>query len=134
MKASQKYLFLVALYILFNGVVLAQTFTQMKIDVKPENDGMKISWVIGSEDGDGCHYQIFRSTGTEQFFLLADKPRGTSSFNDNNLFKTTGRFFRYQVIALHGETIVAQSAIVGASYNTSSAAKRTWGSIKAMFR
>jgi hypothetical protein len=137
MKAGQKYILLVLLVIIFNGVMLAQSSTPKITDVKQENDGtMRISWSIGSEDAID-HYEIFRSTGnTGQFSHIGNVPRGTFSFTDNyDLFKTMGKYFRYQIKALYAETIVSQSAIVGASYNsTSSAAKRTWGSIKAMFR
>jgi hypothetical protein len=117
--------------------MVAQTSKPIITDVKQENDGaMRVSWSIGSEDGID-HYGIFRSTGTTgQYSHIGDVPRGTFSFNDTyDLFKTTGKYFRYQIKALHAETIVSQSDPVGASYNsTSSAAKRTWGSIKAMFR
>ncbi|MCX6120494.1 MAG: hypothetical protein NTX44_02605 [Ignavibacteriales bacterium] len=136
MKAGQKYFLLVALIIIVSGMMFAQTSTTMNIGVKQENDGtMKISWSIGSEDGID-HYAIFRSTGnTGQFSHIGEVPRGTYSFSDNDLFKTSGKYFRYKVLALRADaTIVCQSE-VGASYSsTSSAAKRTWGSIKAMFR
>jgi hypothetical protein len=137
MKAGQKYFLPILLFMVFSGMLLAQTSTPVITEVKQESDGtMRISWSIGSEDGID-HYEIFRSTGTTgQFSHIGDVPHGTFSFTDNyDLFKTTGKYFRYQIKALHAETIVGQSAIVGASYNsTSSAAKRTWGSIKAMFR
>jgi hypothetical protein len=137
MKYESKYFLLVISLFIFSGVVVAQNSTPMITDVKQENDGtMKISWSIGSEDGID-HYEIFRSTGSAgQFSHIGDVPRGTFVFTDSyDLFKTTGKYFRYQVKALRGETVVGLSAVVGASYNsTSSAAKRTWGSIKAMFR
>jgi len=136
MKAGQKYFLLVILILIVSGMMFAQTSTTMNIGVKQENDGtMKISWSVGSEDGID-HYAIFRSSGnTGQFSHIGDVPRGTYSFSDNDLFKTSGKYFRYKVIALRTDaTIVCQSE-VGASYSsTSSAAKRTWGSIKAMFR
>jgi hypothetical protein len=137
MKASQKYLLLVALIIIFSGILLAQSSTLVITDVKQQSDGtIRISWSIGSEDGID-HYEIVRSTGnTGQFIHLGDVPRGTFSFIDSyDLFKTTGKYFRYQINAFHAETVISQSAPFGASYySTSSAAKRTWGSIKAMFR
>jgi hypothetical protein len=137
MKTGQKYFLLSISLIIFSGMIFAQTSTPVITDVRQENDGtMKISWSIGSEEGVD-HYEIFRSTGTTgQFSQIGTVPRGTFSFTDKcDLFKTTGKYFRYQVIALQADVVVGQSAIVGASYNsTSSAAKRTWGSIKAMFR
>ena len=137
MKSALKYFLLIVSFIIFRGVIFAQNSTPVITDVKQENDGtMKISWSIGSEDGID-HYEIFRSTGTSgQFSHIGDVSRGTFVFTDNyDLFKTAGKYFRYQVKACRGETVVGLSGIVGASYNsTSSAAKRTWGSIKAMFR
>ena len=136
MKAGNIYsLFL--LFLLCHGIVAAQNAVPVITDVKQEVDGtMRINWSIGSEDGID-HYAIFRSTGSAgQFSHIGDVQKGTFSFSDNyDLFKTMGKYFRYQIRAYHAETLVSQSAIVGASYNsTSSAAKRTWGSIKAMFR
>jgi hypothetical protein len=137
MKVQQKYFLLCIFMIIFSGMLFAQSSTPVITEVKQESDGtMRINWSIGSEDGID-HYEIFRSTGTTgQFSHIGDVPHGTFSFTDNyDLFKTTGKYFRYQIKALRAETIISQSAIVGASYNsTSSAAKRTWGSIKAMFR
>jgi hypothetical protein len=136
MKAGQKYFLLVALILIVSGMMFAENSTTMNIGVKQENDGtMKISWSIGSEDGID-HYAIFRSIGgSGQFGHIGDVPRGTWSFSDNDLFKTSGKYFRYKVIALRADqTIVCQSE-VGASYSsTSGITKRTWGSIKAMFR
>lgn len=125
--------------IIFSGILFAQSSTSQitDVNVKQGSDGtMRISWSIGSEDGID-HYEIFRSSGTTgQFSQIGDVPRGTFTFVDSyDLFKTTGKYFRYQIKALHAETVVSQSAIVGASYNSiSSTAKSTWGSIKAMFR
>jgi hypothetical protein len=137
MKTGQKYFLLFISLFVFSGMIFAQSSTPVITDVKQDNDGtMKISWSIGSEDGID-HYEIFRSTGTTgEFSHIGNVSRGKFSFVDNyDLFKTTGKYFRYQVRAMHEDFVVSQSAIVGASYNsTSSAAKRTWGSIKAMFR
>jgi hypothetical protein len=137
MNTAQRYSLQLILLVIFSGMLIAQNSVPKITDVKQENDGtMRINWSIGSEDGID-HYTIFRSTGTTgQFSQIGDVPKGTFSFTDNyDLFKTMGKYFRYQIKAFHAETLVSQSDIVGASYNsTSSAAKRTWGSIKAMFR
>jgi hypothetical protein len=136
MKTGKIYSILLLL-LLGSGILVAQNATPVITDVKQANDGtMKISWSIGSEDGID-YYAIFRSTGsTGQFSHIGDVQKGIFSFADNyDLFKTMGKYFRYQIRAYHAETLVGQSAVVGASYNsTSSTAKRTWGSIKAMFR
>jgi hypothetical protein len=138
MNAGLKYFLLVPLIIVFSGMMFAQANIPVITDVKQENDvTMKVTWSIGSEDGVD-HYEIFRSTGTTgQFSRIGNALHGTFSFYDSyDLFKTMGKYFRYQVVALRADkTVIGQSTVVGASYNsTSSAAKRTWGSIKAMFR
>ncbi len=138
MKAGRKYILVIVLTFIFSGLLLAQNSTPIITDVKEENDGtMRVSWSIGSEDGID-QYEIFRSTGnTGQFSQVGNVPRGTFYFIDNNdLFKTTGKYFCYQIKAMRAGNVVSQSTIVGASYNSgaSSVGKRTWGSIKAMFR
>ena len=137
MKLGQKNIFTIAfLFVIVCGVASAQTISLR--DPQPQSDGtIIISWTVDSETGVD-HYEIFRSTSNVgQFVKIGDQKCGVFEFKDTGLFKTTIKYFCYRVIAMGADqTFRSQSAIVGTLYNdgTSTTAKRTWGSIKAMFR
>ncbi len=137
MKLGQKNIFTIAfLFVIVFGVASAQTISLS--DPKSQSDGtILISWTVDSETGID-HYEIYRSTSNVgQFVKIGDQKCGVFEFKDTGLFKTTIKYFCYKVIAIAtDQSVRSQSAIVGTLYNdgTSSTAKRTWGSIKAMFR
>jgi hypothetical protein len=136
MKLGQKNIFTIAfLFVIACGVASAQTISLR--DAQPQSDGtIIISWTVDSETGID-HYEIYRSTSNVgQFVKIGDQKCGVFEFKDTGLFKTTIKYFCYRVIAIGtDQNFRSQSAIVGTLYNaTSSTAKRTWGSIKAMFR
>ena len=137
MKLGQKNIFTIAfLFVIVFGVASAQTISLS--DPKSQSDGtILIRWTVASETGID-HYEIYRSTtNVGQFVKIGDQKCGVFEFKDTGLFKTTIKYFCYKVIAIAtDQSVRSQSAIVGTLYNdgTSSTAKRTWGSIKAMFR
>jgi hypothetical protein len=136
MKAGQIYSLLIFLLIAFCSLVSAQTSAPKIISVSAQNDGtILISWRFDL-DNSVDHYEINRSTDVNGTFgHIGDAPKGTLYFIDKtDLFKTTSKYFCYKVTAV-GLGDSRTSDIMGVLYNsTSSAAKRTWGSIKAMFR
>ncbi|MGD1044970.1 MAG: hypothetical protein ABR936_06535 [Bacteroidota bacterium] len=136
MGTRQKYSLLIILLVIFGSSVSAQISTPQITGVSAQSDGtILISWTIGSENGVG-YYEIYRSTDLNgPFSHIGDTPKGTLYFIDkSDLFKTTSKYFCYKVTVV-GSGDSRTSNIMGVLYNsTSSAAKRTWGSIKAMFR
>ena len=135
MKTVQKYSLLMILLLSLPFLVLAQTSAPQITGVSPQSDGsILISWTFNDNTFD--HFELFRSTDVNGVFgHIGDAPKGTFSFVDkSDLFKTAGKYFCYKVTAV-GSGDSRTSNIMGVLYNsTSSAAKRTWGSIKAMFR
>ena len=136
MKAGQKYPLLVILLAVFSSLASAQLSTPQITGITMQNDGtVLINWSMGSENG-VSYYEIDRSTDINgSFSRIGSVPKGTQYFVDKtDLFKTESKYFCYKVTAF-GTSDSRTSSIVGILYNsTSSAAKRTWGSIKAMFR
>ncbi len=144
MKLGQKYIFRLLLIAALFGQLSAQSGNTNSVSIsdlraEPSVGSIKISWKIDS-DANVDHYEIYRATNIAGPFTRIDNgnvTRGKFSFEDmNDLFKTMSQLFYYKVRALNANgNIIGQSDIVGASYNgASSTAKRTWGSIKAMFR
>ena len=136
MKTGQKYLLLLILMVIVSTSLTAQMSTPQITGVSTQSDGtVLINWVIGSENGIN-YYEIYRGTDLNgTFSRIGNAPKGTFYFVDkNDLFKTESRYFCYKVIAV-GSSSSQTSNVLGVLYNsTSSAPKRTWGSIKAMFR
>jgi fibronectin type 3 domain-containing protein len=136
MKVRLIYSLLIVLLITFCSLVSAQTSAPKINGVSTQTDGtILISWRFDL-DNNVDHYEIYRSTDVNGTFShIGDTPKGTLYFIDKtDLFKTAGKYFCYKVTAV-GLGDSRTSEIVGVLYNsTSSAAKRTWGSIKAMFR
>ena len=136
MKARPKYSLLIILLIIFSGLVSAQISAPQITGVSAQSDGtILINWTIGSES-DISFYEIERGTDVNGTFShIGDASKGTLYFIDKtDLFKTANKYFCYKVTAV-GSSGSRTSNIMGILYNsTSSAAKRTWGSIKAMFR
>lgn len=83
-------------------------------------------------------FAIVRRAGTTGDFMeISDvPPKGDFSsyeYVDRSVFRTTGGIFQYRIRVYTGATSFAETEIVTVSH-VSSTARRTWGSIKAMFR
>jgi hypothetical protein len=142
MKSGIQYSFGV-LFLLFaiTGILFAQV-SNFVVDPNTGGGGVRVSWTSGSESNVD-HYEIYRRTGYSGPFtcvrgnisLLGDGHDYTI-IDTYDLFKTNGTLFQYKmrVVYLNG-SMWENSTPISASYNsTSSTAKRTWGSIKSMFR
>jgi hypothetical protein len=88
-----------------------------------------------------AHFDIYRSTSAGDVGQLAntdgilpnqDKTR-SYKYEDKTLFKISGGIFYYQVKIVYADGSSVFSSSIAVSF-TSSTTKRTWGSIKAMFR
>jgi fibronectin type 3 domain-containing protein len=136
MKTSKKYILLIILLIIFSSLVVAQTSGPQITKASLQNDGtILISWTFDL-DNNVVHYEIYRSTDVNgPFSQIGDAPKGTLYFVDKtDLFKTVDKLFYYKVKAVcagYSQTSNSMSVLYS---STSSVGKRTWGSIKAMFR
>ncbi len=96
-----------------------------------------IRWNTESEAG-VQQFIIVRRAGTDgEFIPVATlQPKGDRSsyeYVDRSVFKATASIFQYRVRVENGQTPAPETEIVTVSH-VSSTARRTWGSIKAMFR
>ena len=100
-----------------------------------------VSWQPDDETG-VLTYEIWRAqvvgTGLGDFVKVGEIPRAQVKptkyeFTDKTVFKTSASLFAYKVRVVFQNGTHSDSDITKVSY-VSSAAKRTWGSIKAMFR
>jgi len=104
---------------------------------RSESDNIVLSWETGDENNIE-YFGIERKTPNSTFILI-DKvnPKGDNSsytYTDKNIYKTNEDLYIYRIaIHEHNSSNVTYSAEVSVSHYLSNV-KRTWGSIKAMFR
>ncbi|HUI29883.1 MAG TPA: hypothetical protein VLX91_06670 [Candidatus Acidoferrales bacterium] len=108
-------------------------------------DGITITWVTSQENGiKDFAVEKASQLNSQQFYQLdgtiaAQGAGNTYQFTDKDLYKTTSStIFAYRVRADGNDGSVSYSATITQPYDfspgLSGVAKRTWGSIKAMFR
>ncbi|HTY36855.1 MAG TPA: hypothetical protein VMH23_07075 [Bacteroidota bacterium] len=125
------------------AIVVVGTLSAIIIKDRPtaQSNGSNVTvrWTTLDETGvEG--FQVLRRNGYSGDFSVvsgsAITPKGNNSvyeFTDSDVFKATSGLFQYKVRILNGQSPAPETDVVTVSY-VSSAAKRTWGSIKAMFR
>lgn len=84
-------------------------------------------------------FEVLRRAGTEGDFSLVgaiEQLKGNNSsyeYIDKSVFKANSGVYQYKIRIINGTNPAPETEVVSVSH-LSSAAKRTWGSIKAMFR
>ncbi|HLG31620.1 MAG TPA: hypothetical protein VI362_01170 [Ignavibacteriaceae bacterium] len=103
---------------------------------RSEGDDVRLEWKT-SEEVNLQHFKVERKTPQSQFSEITTvDPKGSNSYYsylDQSAYKSNDMVFIYRlkIVDLDGQT--SYSAEVTVSHNVSGV-KRTWGSIKAMFR
>lgn len=103
---------------------------------RSESDNVRLEWQT-SEETNLQKFVIERKTPQSSFTEVASiAPKGNNSnyiFTDQNAYKTNDMVFAYR-LKIVDNIGVTYSQDVTVTHSISSVAKRTWGSIKAMFR
>lgn len=107
--------------------------------LQARSDGSNITIQWGSTDESNIReFAIERRSGTVGDFIsiAVIAKKGTNSFYeyiDRSAFKSSGTVYQYRVKVVTVSGPAEYSTILTVSHNVSSV-KRTWGSLKAMFR
>ena len=103
---------------------------------RSEGDNVKIEWNTGEESNIN-HFSIERKTPQQSYVEITTlQPKGNNSFYsyvDQSIYKTHDVIFIYRLKIVDNYQAATYSSEVSVSPNISGV-KRTWGSIKAMFR
>lgn len=118
--------------VVFAGQVILEGPT-----ARTSGDYIVVQWKSGDESG-VKEYQIWRSGGQGAMFAQVSTvyPKGNNSnyeFVDRSVFKSEASVYYYKIVVVFTDNSQSHSSICTVSY-LSSTARRTWGSIKAMFR
>lgn len=102
-----------------------------------ESDNIKIEWQTG-EETNVQKFVIERKTPQSSFTEIANiSPKGNNSYYsyvDMNTYKTSDIVFIYRLKIVDNNSQISFSNEITIYHSVSSITKRTWGSIKAMFR
>lgn len=124
------------------AVLIVGTLSAIVIKDRPtaqsNGSAVVIRWTTVDETG-VQKFEILRRSGLSGEFSIigtVNQLKGNNSayeFTDNDVFKSAGGFYQYKIRIIDGQNNASETEPVSVSH-VSSAAKRTWGSIKAMFR
>jgi hypothetical protein len=126
--------------IIVSFLIIATVYAGAYIEyfhARSETDNVRLEWQT-SEETNLQKFVIERKTPQGSFTEVASvAPKGNNSnyiFTDQNAYKTNDMVFVYRLKIVDNNDQVTYSADVTVTHSISSVAKRTWGSIKAMFR
>jgi len=103
---------------------------------RSEGDDVRLEWKT-REEVNLQHFKIERKTPQNSFVEISTvQPKGNNSYYtylDQSAYKTTDMIFIYRLKIVDNNSQTSYSNEVTVSHSVSGV-KRTWGSIKAMFR
>lgn len=132
----QKTKYLIALLIVTAGIIFAGANIPQGLSVRSSGNNIVIAWQAVSESG-VKQYIIQRKSGNGDFTDIAwINPRADMNyeFTDREVFKTSGSWYKYRLKIVDNDGTVSYLEQVGMISPNISSVKRTWGSIKALFR
>ncbi len=137
MKHTSRYVWIAALLMLVVVSLYANVIRE-RPTAENKSGHIVIRWYTVDETG-VQKFEVLRRAGTTGDFRIigvVDQLKGSNSmyeFIDKDAFKVTAGIYQYRIRVINGQNPPPETEIVTVSH-LSSAAKRTWGSIKAMFR
>ena len=116
---------------------LAGAIREGTLKASSDGDNVTIQWQSVQESSVKV-YEVERRSGTSgDFYSIGTiQKKGSNSFYqyvDKSAFKTTGTIYQYRIKTVYNNGNAEYSSEITISHNVSSV-KRTWGSLKAMFR
>ena len=132
MKMKVSYILLV---LLFATAIFAGTFLEY-FQGRSEGEDVRLEWKT-REEVDLQHFKVERKTPQSSFVEIATiQPKGSNSYYtylDQSAYKLGDLLFVYRLKIVDSNGQISYSNEVSISHSVSGV-KRTWGSIKAMFR
>ena len=137
MRNLRRFILSIVIAVLAAGTVLAIVIKD-RPTAQSKGSDVVVRWATVDESG-VQKFEIMRRSGWSGDFLTigtVDQLRGNGStyeFTDKSAFKGSGGLYQYKVRIVNGQSPAPETEIVSVSH-VSDVTKRTWGSIKAMFR
>jgi hypothetical protein len=128
--------YLISLIIISAGIILAGANILGPLDVKPQGNYIVIRWQASSETN-LKQYVLQRKSGFGDYSDIAwINPRSDMNYEviDKEVFKSSSNFYKYRLKIVDNDLTESFLEQQGSINPNVSSVKRTWGSIKALFR
>jgi hypothetical protein len=107
------------------------------LNAKSNASGVYVWWYSNDETS-VARFEVWRSSGSNTSFVKIGQKALLGNgefydFQDDTAFKLTDNYYQYRVRIVYADGSVVDTPPVGVIHSVSSV-RRTWGSIKAMFR
>ena len=131
-----KYFTFVCLLVSIASTLVAGAFLDF-FSAHSDGNNITVEWKTRVESSLNL-FEVQRKAGTNGEYTTLEQiqPKGSYSyysFTDRSAYKTTDNVYTYRLKIVDEQSLPSYSNEVVVSHNVSSV-KRTWGSIKAMFR
>ena len=122
-------------FIILSALITYAGVNLLKFSVRSQNGNVIVSWQTVTETNLN-HFVVERKTFNGSFIVLGNvSPRSDKNYEyvDQSAFKTSDQLYVYRLKIVDNDGSVSYSEEKAVAHNVSSV-KRTWGSIKALFR
>ena len=123
--------------LLFIASVLYAGAIIQSFEAQSNGDNIVLSWQSADEQN-VSHYEILRGPSRDHVSSLTSIPaKGSNSeytFTDENAYKTSDAFYAYALVIVDRDGSKSEPMFKFVYHDRVSSFKRTWGSIKAIFR
>ncbi|MBF8278563.1 MAG: hypothetical protein HW390_3636 [Candidatus Brocadiaceae bacterium] len=129
---------LVALLLVVSSAALSGVIRDGSFSGISNGSDITLRWVSEDESG-ALRYEIERKAGLNgQFVFLSQLAlRGNNisyTYVDDSAFRTSESVYQYRIKVVLSSGVSVYYGPITVTHSVNSVAKRTWGSIKAMFR
>ncbi len=133
----KKFKLLIVLTIALNfSILFGGAFVQF-FGVDSNGDNITLTWQTTNEEN-VKEFEILRGADKDNLAsisIVASKGNNSSyTYIDKNAYKTNSSFYSYGLVIVDIDGSKSEPITRGVSHNGVSGVKRTWGSIKALFR
>ena len=123
--------------VLFTSTMFAETIKPGSLQANSDGVNVTLHWIT-EDESTVTRYEIERRTGTDDAFMTIAvvDAKGPSLYEyvDNSVFRKVVTLYQYRIkIIFSNGALPTYSSSLTVSH-TVSGVRRTWGSIKAMFR
>jgi uncharacterized membrane protein len=122
-------------FIILSALITYAGVDLLKFSARSQNGNVVVSWQTVTESN-LSHFVVERKTVNGSFMELGNvSPRSDKNYEyvDQSAFKTSDQLYVYRLKIVDNDGSVSYSEEKAVAHNVSSV-KRTWGSIKALFR
>ncbi|MCX6170727.1 MAG: hypothetical protein NTX65_15405 [Ignavibacteriales bacterium] len=128
--------YLISFLILLTAGLIIAGVDLRSFTAKSSGGNVVLNWETNSETN-FTYFVVQRKTvngGYAEIGNIYPKSDRTYEFVDQTAFKTSGQVYVYRLKIVDNDGNVSYSGEVTVAHNSISSVKRTWGSIKALFR